>query len=133
MADVISSLPTDKIPPTKEENDILKWLFPKDTEARVEKLKNDQEDVQYSENTPKEKVENQRSIPQGAEKSRKLYSIAFIFIITLTFFMLNLNFTNGIFQTFFQTSNQYIFALMKTTLFLILFVSTIFVMKKINV
>lgn len=133
MADVISSLPTDKIPPTKEENDILKWLFPKDAEARVDELKKNREDVQYAEDTPKEKVENQRSIQQGSEKSKKLYSIAFIFIITLTFFTLNLNFTNGIFQTFFQTSNQYVFALMKTFLFLILFVSTVFVMKKINV
>ena len=126
MADVIASLPTDKIPPTKEENDILKWLFPKNEEVA-------EPEVQYAEDISNQIKENRQTKPEGPEKSRKLYSIAFIFIITITFFMLNLNSTNGIFKTFFQTDNQYIFALMKTFLFLILFVSTIFVMKKINV
>lgn len=126
MADVIASLPTDKIPPTKEENDILKWLFPKNEEVA-------EPEVQYAEDISNQIKENRQTKPEGPEKSRKLYSIAFIFIITITFFMLNLNSTNGVFKTFFQTDNQYIFALMKTFLFLILFVSTIFVMKKINV
>ena len=126
MADVIASLPTDKIPPTKEENDILKWLFPKNEEVA-------EPEVQYAEDISNQIKENRQTKPEGPEKSRKLYSIAFILIITITFFMLNLNSTNGIFKTFFQTDNQYIFALMKTFLFLILFVSTIFVMKKINV
>ena len=126
MADVIASLPTDKIPPTKEENDILKWLFPKNEEVA-------EPEVQYAEDVSNQIKENRQTKPEGPEKSRKLYSLAFIFIITITFFMLNLNSTNGIFKTFFQTDNQYIFALMKTFLFLILFVSTIFVMKKINV
>lgn len=126
MADVIASLPTDKIPPTKEENDILKWLFPKNEEVA-------ESEIQYAEDVSNQIKENRQTKPEGPEKSRKLYSLAFIFIITITFFMLNLNSTNGIFKTFFQTDNQYIFALMKTFLFLILFVSTIFVMKKINV
>lgn len=126
MADVIASLPTDKIPPTKEENDILKWLFPKNEEVA-------EPEIQYAEDISNQIKENRQTKPEGPEKRRKLYSIAFIFIITITFFMLNLNSTNGIFKTFFQTDNQYIFALMKTFLFLILFVSTIFVMKKINV
>ena len=126
MADVIASLPTDKIPPTKEENDILKWLFPKNEEVA-------ESEIQYAEDVSNQIKENRQTKPEGPEKSRKLYSFAFIFIITITFFMLNLNSTNGIFKTFFQTDNQYIFALMKTFLFLILFVSTIFVMKKINV
>ena len=132
MADVISSLPTDKIPPTKEENDILKWLFPKNMEIPTEESKKTSESVKYSQ-AENEKIESERGPQPVSEKSKKLYSIAFILVITLTFFILSLNTTNGIFQIFFQTNNQYIFALMKTFLFLILFVSTIFVLKKVNV
>ncbi len=122
MADVISNLPTDTIPPTNEETELLKWLFPPSEEKSP---------------TPKEnetKVENNAPVISETppkEKNRRMYFISFILIITVTFFILNLNVVNVPFRTIFPGNNQFVFALLKTFLFLMVFVFSIYVLKKV--
>ena len=44
MSDLIKNLPTDKIPLSKEENDMVDWLFPKKEEKVEKKDKPQQEE-----------------------------------------------------------------------------------------
>lgn len=126
MADIISELPTDKIPLTEDENNLLGWLFPeKVVEDSPKELKSE---PQINISTEKE---NQEVISKPVKTTnKKLFSISFIVIVTVTFFILNLNATNIPFETFFGKNSSFLLSLSKTTIFLIIFISTLFIMKK---
>lgn len=109
MSDNIFALPSDKIPSTHEENEMLDWLFPQKPKENIIPKENE-----------KNEIKNEQVINKIEEKPKSKVSwISLLFIIGL-FFGLNLDMTNTLFAKLLKTENQYIISAIKTTLLIII-------------
>lgn len=124
MADVISTLPTDKIPPTPEEDQILNWLFPPSLLEKETKNENIKEPASPEE---EEVILTQTN---SKERNKKMYSLSLVLVVLVSFFLLNLNIIPLPFQNILN-SNPIINSLTKTLLFLFIFVIAIVILKRI--
>lgn len=103
MSDLIKNLPTDKIPLSKEENDMVDWLFPKKEEKVEKKDKPQQEEEQ--------KVYDTKTI-----NKLKLFSV---FIV---FYILNMRKVDDLIEDSLKIKNKYIIPLIKTFLLFMIIV-----------
>lgn len=115
---LINSLPKDKIPVTKEENDIVDWLFP--VEEKVEK--ENFEEKKEEENAPKEVSKK----PQSSSSSPYWK----ILIIVVIFYLLNLNLVDCLITKYSGLQNPYIVSLIKTIVLMIILILIALMFKK---
>jgi len=109
MSDNIFTLPSDKIPSTREENEMLDWLFPQ--KPKENKTLDENEQIE---------IKNEQVINKIEEKPKsKISWLSLLFIVGL-FFGLNLDMTNTILGKLIKTENQYIISAIKTTLLIII-------------
>lgn len=109
MSDNIFALPSDKIPSTREENEMLDWLFPQKPKENI-----------TPNETEKIEIKNDQVINKVEEKQKsKISWISLLFIFGL-FFGLNLDMTNTLLGKLIKTENQYIISGIKTTLLIII-------------
>lgn len=92
MSELIQNLPTDKIPLSKEENDIIEWLFP-------------QENVIKEDTKPIVKEKNNKS--QNVNKLKLLS----VFVV---FYVLNMRKVDMIIESTLKVKNEYVIPLIKT-------------------
>ena len=114
---LINSLPKDKIPVTKEENDIVDWLFP--VEEKVEK--ENFEEKKEEENPPKEVSKKPQSSSSPYWK---------ILIIVVIFYLLNLNLVDCLITKYSGLQNPYIVSLIKTIVLMIILILIALMFKK---
>jgi len=114
---LINSLPKDKIPVTKEENDIVDWLFP--VEEKVEK--ENFEEKKEEENAPKEVSKKPHSTSSPYWK---------ILIIVVIFYLLNLNLVDCLITKYSGLQNPYIVSLIKTIVLMIILILIALMFKK---
>ena len=114
---LINSLPKDKIPVTKEENDIVDWLFP--VEEKVEK--ENFEEKKEEENPPKEVSKKPQSTSSPYWK---------ILIIVVIFYLLNLNLVDCLITKYSGLQNPYIVSLIKTIVLMIILILIALMFKK---
>lgn len=114
---LINSLPKDKIPVTKEENDIVDWLFP--VEEKVEK--ENFEEKKEEENAPKEVSKKPQSSSSPYWK---------ILIIVVIFYLLNLNLVDCLITKYSGLQNPYIVSLIKTVVLMIILILIALIFKK---
>jgi len=114
---LINSLPKDKIPVTKEENDIVDWLFP--VEEKVEK--ENFEEKKEEENAPKEVSKKPQSSSSPYWK---------ILIIVVIFYLLNLNLVDCLITKYSGLQNPYIVSLIKTIVLMIILILIALMFKK---
>ena len=114
---LINSLPKDKIPVTKEENDIVDWLFP--VEEKVEK--ENFEEKKEEEKTPKEVSKKPQSSSSPYWK---------ILIIVVIFYLLNLNLVDCLITKYSGLQNPYIVSLIKTIVLMIILILIALMFKK---
>jgi len=114
---LINSLPKDKIPVTKEENDIVDWLFP--VEEKVEK--ENFEEKKEEENAPKEVSKKPQSSSSPYWK---------ILIIVVIFYLLNLNLADCLITKYSGLQNPYIVSLIKTIVLMIILILIALMFKK---
>lgn len=114
---LINSLPKDKIPVTKEENDIVDWLFP--VEEKVEK--ENFEEKKEEENAPKEVSKKPQSTSSPYWK---------ILIIVVIFYLLNLNLVDCLITKYSGLQNPYIVSLIKTIVLMIILILIALMFKK---
>jgi len=114
---LINSLPKDKIPVTKEENDIVDWLFP--VEDKVEK--ENFEEKKEEEKTPKE-------VSKTSQSSSSPYFK--ILIIVVIFYLLNLNLVDCLITKYSGLQNPYIVSLIKTVVLMIILILIALMFKK---
>jgi antibiotic biosynthesis monooxygenase (ABM) superfamily enzyme len=119
---LINSLPKDKIPVTKEENDIVDWLFP--VEDKVEK--ENFEEKKKEENAPKEVSKK----PSSSSSSSSSSSYWKILIIVVIFYLLNLNLVDCLITKYSGLQNPYIVSLIKTVVLMIILILIALIFKK---
>lgn len=105
MEDPIHKLPTNNIPVTEEEKEIMKWLF--QTDDKPSPHQNENED-----NPPK---------PQSTQQPSSSQFIRSIIILGVLFFIFQLPIWKTLITRFFPIlENDLLFALIKTLFFIIL-------------
>lgn len=102
MEDPIHNLPTNNIPPTEEEKEILKWLFPKDDDS-----------------PPQIKETTATTTPSSFQFIRS------ILILGVVFFIFQIPIWKSLLSRFFPIlHNDLLFAFIKT-LFFIIFIAVL--------
>jgi len=114
---LINSLPKDKIPVTKEENDIVDWLFPVEDKLEKENF----EEKKEEEKTPKE-------VSKKTQSSSSPYFK--ILIIVVIFYLLNLNLVDCLITKYSGLQNPYIVSLIKTVVLMIILILIALMFKK---
>lgn len=104
MSDLIKNLPTDKIPLSKEENDMIDWLFPK-TEEKEHKPEKEKE----------EKVYDKDNVTKTINKLK-------LFSVFIVFYILNMRKVDDLIEDSLKIKNKYIIPLIKTFLLFIIIV-----------
>ena len=102
---------------TKEENDIVDWLFP--VEEKVEK--ENFEEKKEEENAPKEVSKKPQSSSSPYWK---------ILIIVVIFYLLNLNLVDCLITKYSGLQNPYIVSLIKTVVLMIILILIALIFKK---
>lgn len=100
MSDLIQNLPTDKIPLSREENDIVEWLFPKEDIKKEEK---------------KEIVREKKAMTKTINKLK-------LFSVFMVFYILNIRRVDHIIEKTLRVKNEYVIPLVKTFLLLVIII-----------
>jgi|TARA_B000000609_G_C24135640_1_gene328101 hypothetical protein len=102
MSDLIKNLPTDKIPLSKEENDMIDWLFPEKEE--------------------KKQIEKKEHIDQDKNSMTKSINKLKLFSVFIVFYILNMRKVDDLIEDSLKIKNKYIIPLIKTFLLFIIIV-----------
>lgn len=97
MSDLIQNLPTDKIPLSREENDIVEWLFPI-------------------------KKEEKREIIREKKAMTKTINKLKLFSVFIVFYILNIRRVDDIIEKTLRVKNEYVIPLVKTFLLLVIII-----------
>tara|TARA_X000000950_G_C13915986_1_gene661016 strand:- start:134 stop:454 length:321 start_codon:yes stop_codon:yes gene_type:complete len=100
MSDLIQNLPTDKIPLSREENDIVEWLFPKEDIKKEEK---------------KEIIRDKKVMTKTINKLK-------LFSVFIVFYILNIRRVDDIIEKTLRVKNEYVIPLVKTFLLLVIII-----------
>jgi hypothetical protein len=117
---LITNLPTDNIPLTKEENDIVDWLFPIE-EKEQNKIMN---------TAPNNNSSNVVSKEEKNYKYSKNYTYLKILVIGLIFYILNLNLIDNLIIKYTGFNKTYIVSLLKTIILVIILIGIALIYKK---
>jgi hypothetical protein len=117
---LIKNLPTDNIPLTKEENDIVDWLFPNE-EIEQNKIM----DTSPNNNDSNVAIEEEKKY-----KYSNNYTYLKILVIGLIFYILNLNLIDNLIIKYTGFDKTYIVSLLKTIILVIILISIALIYKK---